>query len=127
MDHDLSNQRARKLIATYNLTDAEVRQIIAVARLQLATFDPAYRANVSQLADELDRSRPTLYSWADQTLAATVRALRAVRPGRPPHDPRRPRDRQSPAPAPRNGSSVPATASGGARHDPTIRRSSTDD
>ena len=83
MDHDAPNQRARKLIAAYHLTDADVRQIIGVARLQLATFDPEYRANVSQLAIELDRSRPTLYSWADQALAATVAAFRSVRVGRP--------------------------------------------
>ena len=83
MEPDLSNKRARHLIATYALTDADVRQIIAVARLQLATFDLDYRANVSQLATELDRSRPTLYSWADQALAATVAAFRTVRVGRP--------------------------------------------
>ena len=87
MDPDQPNPRARNLIATYDLTDAEVRQIVAVARLHLATFDPAYRANVSQLAVDLKRSRPTLYHWADQALAATVSALRAVRMGRPPRHP----------------------------------------
>src|SRR5918998_4257770 len=85
MDHDLpNNKRARNLIATYNLTDAEVRQIVAVARLQLATFDPAYRANVSQLSADLERSRPTLYHWADRALEATVSTLRTIRTGRPP-------------------------------------------
>ena len=84
MDPDRPNQRARNLIATYNLTDAEVRQIVAVARLQLATFDPAYRANVSQLSADLDRSRPTLYHWADRALEATVSTLRTIRSGRPP-------------------------------------------
>ena len=84
MDPDRPNPRARNLIATYNLTDTEVRQIVAVARLQLATFDPTYRANVSQLSADLDRSRPTLYHWADRALEATVSTLRTIRTGRPP-------------------------------------------
>ncbi len=101
MDHDLPSQRARNLIASYHLTDADVRQIIAVARLHLATFDPEYHANVSQLAADLDRSRPTLYSWADHALAATISALRTVRIGRPAkHPPGRRTRRGGPAPAP---------------------------
>ena len=102
MDLDRPNQRARNLIATYNLTDAEVRQIVAVARLHLATFDPAYRANVSQLSVDLDRSRPTLYHWADRALEATVSTLRSIRTGRPPKHARGRRTARSgqvPAPA----------------------------
>src|SRR3712207_7365317 len=52
------------------------RSIIAAARINLATFDPAYRANVTQLSHDLDRSRPTIYSWADRALEATVSSLR---------------------------------------------------
>jgi hypothetical protein len=101
MDPDLPNKRARNLIATYDLTDAEVRQIIAIAQLQLATFDPGYRANVSQLSADLDRSRPTLYHWADRALHATVSTLRTIRTGRPPKHLRgRHRARSGPVPAP---------------------------
>ena len=84
LDEMRSQYSARTRIAAYHLTDQELRQIIAVARLQLATFDPAYRANVSQLSADLDRSRPTLYHWADRALEATVRTLRAIQTGRPP-------------------------------------------
>ncbi len=89
MDHDLpNNKRARNLIATYDLTDAEVRQIVAIAQLQLATFDPGYRANITQLSADLDRSRPTLYHWADRALEAAISTLRTIRTGRPPKHPR---------------------------------------
>lgn len=83
---DLHNKRARKLIEDFNLTEEEVRQIIAAARINLATFDPAYRANVTQLSQDLDRSRPTIYSWADRALEATVTSLRNIRTGRPPKE-----------------------------------------
>ncbi len=83
---DLHNKRARKLIADFNLSEEEVRQIIAAARINLATFDPAYRANVTQLSQDLDRSRPTIYSWADRALEATVTSLRSIRTGRPPKE-----------------------------------------
>ncbi len=109
MGHDLPRQRARTRIAAYHLTDLELRQIIAVARLQLATFDPAYRANVSQLADELDRSRPTLYHWADRALEAIVSTLRTIRTGRPPKHLR--------ARLTRRGGSAPASARDRAMHD----------
>ncbi len=81
---DLHSKRARKLIEDYELSEEEVRQIVAAARINLATFDPGYRANVTQLSQELDRSRPTIYSWADRALEATVRSLRNIRTGRPP-------------------------------------------
>ena len=102
MDHDLpNNKRARNIIATYDLTAAEVRQIIAIAQLQLATFDPGYRANVSQISADLDRSRPTLYHWADRALHATVSTLRTIRTGRPPkHQRGRRTTRSGPVPAP---------------------------
>ncbi len=83
---DLSSKRARKLIDDYDLSEEEVRQIIAAARINLATFDPAYRANVTQLSQDLDRSRPTIYSWADRALEATVTSLRNIRTGRPPKE-----------------------------------------
>jgi hypothetical protein len=83
---DLHNKRARKLIEDFNLSEEEVRQIIAAARINLATFDPAYRANVTQLSQELARSRPTIYSWADRALEATVTSLRGIRTGRPPKE-----------------------------------------
>ena len=83
---DLSSKRARKLIDDYALSEEEVRQIIAAARINLATFDPAYRANVTQLSQDLDRSRPTIYSWADRALEATVTSLRNIRTGRPPKE-----------------------------------------
>ena len=81
---DLHSKRARKLIEDFELSEEEVRQIVAAARINLATFDPGYRANVTQLSQELDRSRPTIYSWADRALEATVRSLRNIRTGRPP-------------------------------------------
>ena len=83
---DVHNKRARKLIEDYNLSEEEVRQIIAAARINLATFDPAYRANVTQLSEDLDRSRPTIYNWADRALEATVASLRNIRTGRPPKE-----------------------------------------
>lgn len=86
MHIDLTSKRARKLIADYNLSEEELRQIIAAARINLATFDPEYRANVTQLSQELDRSRPTIYSWADRALEATVSSLRNIRTGRPPKE-----------------------------------------
>ncbi|HEX6293244.1 MAG TPA: hypothetical protein VFZ66_28955 [Herpetosiphonaceae bacterium] len=86
MHIDLTSKRARKLIEDYHLTEDELRQIIAAARINLATFDPEYRANVTQLSQELDRSRPTIYSWADRALEATVTSLRNIRTGRPPKE-----------------------------------------
>lgn len=84
MQLDLTSKRAQKLIAKHGLTEGEIQQIVASARINLATFDPEYRANVSQIADELQKSRPTLYGWADRALAATIEALRQIRTGRPP-------------------------------------------
>ncbi len=86
MHIDMMNKRARKLITDYNLTDEELRQIIAAARITLATFDPEYRANVTQLSQELDRSRPTVYKWADRALESVIETLRSIRTGRPPKD-----------------------------------------
>ena len=83
---DLDSKRARKLIEDLELSEEEVRQIIAASRINLATFDPAYRANVTQLSQDLDRSRPTIYSWADRALEATVTSLRSIRTGRPPKE-----------------------------------------
>lgn len=83
---DIHSKRARKLIEDFELSEEEVRQIIAAARINLATFDPAYRANVTQLSQDLDRSRPTIYSWADRALEATVTSLRNIRTGRPPKE-----------------------------------------
>lgn len=93
---DLTSKRARKLVDDFELSEEEVRQIIAAARINLATFDPGYRANVTQLSEDLDRSRPTIYSWADRALEATVTSLRNIRTGRPPKERsvlRRPRRR----------------------------------
>jgi hypothetical protein len=86
MHIDHTSKRARKLIEDYDLTEEELRQIIAAARINLATFDPEYRANVTELSQELDRSRPTIYSWADRALEATVTSLRNIRTGRPPKE-----------------------------------------
>lgn len=86
MQVDVTSKRARKLISDHKLSDEELRQIIAAARINLATFDPEYRANVTQLSQELDRSRPTIYSWADRALEATVTSLRNIRTGRPPKE-----------------------------------------
>jgi hypothetical protein len=86
MHVDLDSKRARKLIQNHDLSEDEVRQIIAAARINLATFDPEYRANVTQLSQALDRSRPTIYSWADRALEATVTSLRNIRTGRPPKE-----------------------------------------
>lgn len=84
MQLDLTNKRARKLIKLYGLSEEEVRQIVASARINLATFDPEYRTNVMQMADDLQRSRPTIYGWADRVIAATIESLRNIRTGRPP-------------------------------------------
>ena len=78
------NRRAKKLIADLDLTPDEIQQIIATARVHLATFDPDYRTNVTQIAIALDKSRPTIYGWADKSLEALVHALRMIRTGRPP-------------------------------------------
>ncbi len=84
MQNELTSKRARKLIESLDLSEEEIRQIVAAARINLATFDPGYRANVTQLSEALDRSRPTIYSWADRALEATVSSLRNIRTGRPP-------------------------------------------
>ena len=81
---DLSSKRAKKLIRDHNLTEEEILQIVASARINLATFDPDYRTNVTEIADELDKSRPTIYGWADRAIAATIYSLRNIRTGRPP-------------------------------------------
>ena len=84
MDLDLSGKRARKLIDDYKLTDDEIQQIVASARINLATFDPEYKTNVTQIAQELQKSRPTVYGWADRAIIATIDSLRNIRTGRPP-------------------------------------------
>jgi hypothetical protein len=84
MDNLEQNRRAKKLIADLDLTPDEIQQIIATARVHLATFDPDYRTNFTQIAIALDKSRPTIYGWADKSLEALVHALRMIRTGRPP-------------------------------------------
>lgn len=86
MQLNLTNKRARKLIYEHDLTEEEVEQIVASARITLATFDPEYRVNVTRIAGELQRSRPTVYNWADRAIAATVHSFRNIRAGRPPKD-----------------------------------------
>jgi hypothetical protein len=83
---DLSSKRAKKLIREHDLTEEEILQIVASARINLATFDPEYRTNVTQIADDLRKSRPTIYGWADRALAATIHSLRNIRTGRPPKE-----------------------------------------
>lgn len=83
---DLSSKRAKKLIRDYDLTEEEILQIVASARINLATFDPEYRTNVTQIADDLSKSRPTIYGWADRALSATIYSLRNIRTGRPPKE-----------------------------------------
>ena len=97
MHIDSTNKRARKLIEDYNLTEEELRQIVAAARITLATFDPEFRANVTQLSQELDRSRPTIYKWADRALEATIDTLRNIRTGRPPKERSNGRHSRSPS------------------------------
>lgn len=84
MQNTDTNRRAKKLIEDLNLTPDEIQQIVATARVHLATFDPDYRTNVTQIAIALDKSRPTIYGWADKSLEALVYALRNIRTGRPP-------------------------------------------
>ncbi|NCC33007.1 MULTISPECIES: hypothetical protein [Candidatus Chloroploca] len=86
MQLDLTSKRARKLMREHGLTIEEIQQIVASARINLATFDPEYRTNVTQIAEELAKSRPTIYGWADRALAATVYSLRNIRTGRPPKE-----------------------------------------
>lgn len=81
---DLSGKRARKLIQDHDLSAEEIQQIVASARINLATFDPEYKTNVTQLAQELRKSRPTIYGWADRAMVATINSLRNIRTGRPP-------------------------------------------
>jgi hypothetical protein len=90
---DLTSKRAKKLIGQHDLTEEEVQQLIASARINLATFDAEYRVNVTRIADELQKSRPTIYGWADRAIAATIRSLRDIRTGRPPKERRQPRER----------------------------------
>lgn len=84
-DSDM-NRRAKKLIDDLELTPEEIQQIIATSRVHLATFDPDFRANVTQIAADLNKSRPTIYGWADKSLEALVGALRMIRTGRPPKE-----------------------------------------
>ncbi|MBP8251567.1 MAG: hypothetical protein KAX40_04335 [Herpetosiphon sp.] len=85
---DLVGKRARKLITDHQLTEDEIQQIVASARINLATFDAEYKTNVTQLAQELDKSRPTIYGWADRAMLATIESLRTIRTGRPPKESR---------------------------------------
>ncbi len=86
MQTERISKRAKKLLELHGLTAEEIQQIVAIARINLATFDPEYRANVSQIAEQLQKSRPTIYDWADRAIAATIDSLRNIRPGRPPKD-----------------------------------------
>jgi hypothetical protein len=86
MQLDLSSKRAKKLIREHGLTEEEIQQIVASARINLATFDPEYRTNVTQIAEDLAKSRPTIYGWADRAIAATIHSLRNIRTGRPPKE-----------------------------------------
>jgi hypothetical protein len=86
---DLAGKRARKLISDHQLTEQEIQQIVASARINLATFDAEYKTNVTQLAQELDKSRPTIYGWADRAIVATIDSLRNIRTGRPPKETRK--------------------------------------
>src|SRR6476660_7818916 len=81
-----SSKRAKKLIRDHDLTEEEILQIVASARINLATFDPEYRTNVTQIAEELQKSRPTIYGWADLAHAATIHSRRKIRTGRPPNE-----------------------------------------
>ncbi|MEI6181339.1 MAG: hypothetical protein WCP31_11330 [Chloroflexales bacterium] len=83
MQLDLSNRRAMKIIREYDLSAEEIEQLVASARVILATFDTKYRTNVTQIADDLEKSRPTIYGWADRAIASTVHSFRNVRTGRP--------------------------------------------
>jgi hypothetical protein len=83
---DLTSKRAKKLMVEHDLTEEEILQIVASARINLATFDPEYRTNVTQIAEDLSKSRPTIYGWADRALAATIHSLRNIRTGRPPKE-----------------------------------------
>ena len=83
---ETSSKRAKKLIRDHDLSEDEILQIVASARINLATFDPEYRTNVTQIAEELQKSRPTIYGWADRALAATIHSLRNIRTGRPPKE-----------------------------------------
>ena len=83
---EMSSKRAKKLIRDHELSEEEILQIVASARINLATFDPEYRTNVTQIAEELQKSRPTIYGWADRALAATIHSLRNIRTGRPPKE-----------------------------------------
>ena len=83
---EMSSKRAKKLIHDHDLSEEEILQIVASARINLATFDPEYRTNVTQIAEELRKSRPTIYGWADRALAATIHSLRNIRTGRPPKE-----------------------------------------
>ena len=91
MQLDLTSKRAKKLIRAHGLTEEEIQQIVASARINLATFDPEYRTNVTQIADELQKSRPTIYGWADRAITATIHSLRNIRTGRPPKEKERER------------------------------------
>jgi hypothetical protein len=86
MQLDLTGKRAKKLIDEHGLTEEEVQQLIASARINLATFDPEYRVNVTRIAEDLRKSRPTIYGWADRAIAASIHSLRQIRTGRPPKE-----------------------------------------
>jgi hypothetical protein len=80
MNLDLSSKRARKLIREHDLSEEEILQIVASARINLATFDPEYRTNVTQIAEDLRKSRPTIYGWADRAVTVQNRNPTATSP-----------------------------------------------
>lgn len=86
MGNDLGearNRRARQIVERLALTPAELHRLVRILRVTLDTLDPEYRANVTAIARELERSRRTVYQWADRILAAMVAEMREIRVGRP--------------------------------------------
>ncbi len=79
----IKNRRARQIVERLALTPTELHRLIRILRVTLDTLDPEYRTNVTAVARELERSRRTVYQWADRILAAMVEEMREIRVGRP--------------------------------------------
>ncbi|MGB9723347.1 MAG: helix-turn-helix domain-containing protein [Chloroflexia bacterium] len=86
---EAKSRRARQIVERLALTPAELYRLIRILRVTLDTLDPDYRANVTAIARELERSRRTVYQWADRVLAAAVEEMRDIRVGRPRGDMRK--------------------------------------
>lgn len=79
-------QQKRQIVAQLNLSPEELRRLVGVLRVALDTVDDDYRANVAAVARDLEKSRRTIYNWADRVLETAAHVLQEIRVGRPPKE-----------------------------------------